>query len=509
MDYIVLDIEFNGRKFTSDKPMEVIEIGAVRLDDKLRRVDEFSSLVKPVYFAKLNSFIRQKTGIEQAGIDRAPGFPAVIRDFIGWLGRSDSFLLLTWGGEDLKRIIFDTRMHGLDDAYWMSAPYYDLLKGYLRSKGLTNDVSVEAALRDNGFEPGAAAHRALEDAKMTADLFVSVFAGLDMSRTQLFKDTFTNAKERRLIKQWVRTMRSRGGSLEWEPFAAAFLQGKIALDDPRKAAELRECYAAEMAKPAPAKPAKAPDATQRFTNRVGHYVKYRPSYPQQAIDFLYDELGFAEATAIADVGSGTGIFTSLLLDRGSRVYAVEPNDAMREAAERQFADRPGFASRVGTAERTGLDDEAVDRIVCAQSFHWFDQDRTKAEFARVLRPDGIVALVWNNWHSALNPFTTDYEALLNAFGNDYRRVRHTNIQASDFERFFKDGVVHKRTFGNRQQFDLEGVQGRLLSSSYIPMEGEPQYDAMIDELRRIYAKHADENGLVTFDYVTDIYYGEL
>ncbi|MBO9605691.1 MAG: class I SAM-dependent methyltransferase [Paenibacillaceae bacterium] len=264
-----------------------------------------------------------------------------------------------------------------------------------------------------------------------------------------------------------------------------------------------------MAKPAPVKPAKALDSTKRFTSRVGNYVKYRPSYPQQAIDFLYDELGFASASAIADVGSGTGIFTSLLLDRGSRVYAVEPNEAMREAAERQFEDRPGFVSCIGTAEQTGLDDETVDRIVCAQSFHWFDQVKTKAEFARVLRPGGIVALVWNNWHSVLNPFTTDYEALLNNFGNDYQRVRHTNIQASDFERFFKDGVVRKITFGNSQHFDLEGVQGRLLSSSYIPEEGEPQYDAMIEELQRIYAKHADGNGQVAFDYVTDIYYGEL
>ncbi|MDQ0877164.1 inhibitor of KinA sporulation pathway (predicted exonuclease) [Paenibacillus sp. V4I3] len=62
MDYIILDIEFNGRKFASDLPMEVIEIGAVRLDSSLKAIDEFSSLVKPVYFSKLNGFIKKKNG---------------------------------------------------------------------------------------------------------------------------------------------------------------------------------------------------------------------------------------------------------------------------------------------------------------------------------------------------------------------------------------------------------------------------------------------------------------
>ena len=170
MDYIVLDIEFNGRKFASDLPMEVIEIGAVRLDASLNVVDEFTDFIKPVYFAKLNSFIQKKTGIPQESIDTAAGFPKVIRAFLAWLGKSEQPMLVTGGGEDLKRIVLDTRMHKLDDAYWLAIPCFDLLKGFLRVRGLTNDVSVEAALADLGLSSEGSAHRALDDARMTSDI---------------------------------------------------------------------------------------------------------------------------------------------------------------------------------------------------------------------------------------------------------------------------------------------------------------------------------------------------
>lgn len=254
MDYIVLDIEFNGRKFASDLPMEVIEIGAVRLDATLQVKDTFSALVKPVYFAKLNSFIKKKTGIPQEGIDAAPGFPKVIDDFLRWLRQSEEVLFITWGGEDMKRIVFDTRMHKLDDTYWMAARYFDLLKGYLRYKNVTNDVSVEAALADLGIASEGSAHRALDDARMTAEIFRAVFASMDFERTQQFKDTFSNAKERRMVKNAVRAMRTQKIAPQWELLAEKFLKDKVPLDDPRKVAELRELFEAEIRK-SPQRPA--------------------------------------------------------------------------------------------------------------------------------------------------------------------------------------------------------------------------------------------------------------
>ncbi|MFS0724054.1 exonuclease domain-containing protein [Paenibacillus sp. 1P07SE] len=249
MDYIILDIEFNGRKFASELPMEVIEIGAVRLNSSLEQTGEFSALIKPVYFAKLNSFIKKKTGIPQADIDTASRFPKVIRAFMDWLQESDEPLLVTWGGEDMKRIVLDTRMHKLDDAYWLSVYYYDLLKGYLKCKQLTNDVSVEAAIQELGIPASGSAHRALDDARMTAEIFRSVFSQLDFEQRKQYKDVFSNAKERRIVKNAIRSMHAQKTVPTWELFVSHYGKDKPMLADPRKVAELQVYFAEEAAKP--------------------------------------------------------------------------------------------------------------------------------------------------------------------------------------------------------------------------------------------------------------------
>jgi inhibitor of KinA sporulation pathway (predicted exonuclease) len=248
VNYVILDIEFNGRKFASDLPMEVIEIGAVRLDSQLRQVDEFSALIKPVYFSKLNSFIKKKTGIPQEDIDQAAGFVKVISEFISWLNRSETFLLLTWGGEDLKRIIYDTRMHKLDDAFWMAADYFDLLKGFTRYKNMTNDVSVEGALLDLNIEPSGSAHRALDDARMTSEVFCAIFDKIDFGHTQQFKDVYSNAKERRMVKSAIRSMTLQKIPLTWENLFERYLREKVSLEDPRKLKELQQCFTSELTK---------------------------------------------------------------------------------------------------------------------------------------------------------------------------------------------------------------------------------------------------------------------
>ncbi|WNR46264.1 3'-5' exonuclease [Paenibacillus roseipurpureus] len=250
MDYIILDIEFNGRKFASELPMEVIEIGAVRLDADLQTVDEFSALIKPIYFAKLNPFIKKKTGIPQEDIDVAAGFRTVIANFLTWLGKSQELMLVTWGGEDVKRIVFDTRMHKLDDAYWMAVPYFDLLKGYIRFKNVTNDVSVEAAVADLNIVAEGSAHRALDDARMTADVFRAIYNELDFERKQFYVDMYTNAKERRLIKTAVKTISTQKITPTWELFVEKYFADKIEAADDKKVAEMQTLFAAEVAKKA-------------------------------------------------------------------------------------------------------------------------------------------------------------------------------------------------------------------------------------------------------------------
>src|ERR1700740_1992061 len=113
------------------------------------------------------------------------------------------------------------------------------------------------------------------------------------------------------------------------------------------------------------------DATQRFTSRVANYVRYRPGYPAEVLDLLQRECGLTTDSIVADVASGTGIFTRMLLEHGNRVFGVEPNAEMRRAGEEFLSTYPNFTSVTGTAEATTLEPRSVDFVTAAQAGHWF------------------------------------------------------------------------------------------------------------------------------------------
>lgn len=248
-----------------------------------------------------------------------------------------------------------------------------------------------------------------------------------------------------------------------------------------------------------------PAPEQRFSDRVENYARYRPSYPQEVIEMLQRVAALTPQSIIADVGSGTGISAELFLRFGYAVHAVEPNREMREAAERLLGGYPGFHSVSGSAQATTLADQSVDLIVAAQAFHWFNTPETRAEFSRILKPGGQVALIWNERRLDTTPFLRAYEQLLLTFGTDYAKVRHENINSGELSRFFAGPYV-TLTFPNEQHFDFEGLKGRLLSSSYAPAEGQPNHEAMIAELRHIYDAH-QILGKVGFEYDTQVHIG--
>jgi len=250
------------------------------------------------------------------------------------------------------------------------------------------------------------------------------------------------------------------------------------------------------------------NSKERFSNRVDDYVKYRPTYPSEALDYLYGEVGLRPGCTIADVGSGTGIFSKLLLERGSRVIAVEPNEAMRAASEQTLGGHPNFLAIPGSAESTGLPDRSVAFVVCAQSFHWFDRAAAQTEFRRILEPGGKVVLIWNSRLASGTPFREGYERLLQTYGTDYKSINHRNISRTMLLSFFKEGTMHEERFTLTQKFDFEGLKGRLLSSSYSPLPGHPNYDSMMKELRELFDRH-NRDGIVPFDYETEIYWGEV
>jgi SAM-dependent methyltransferase len=255
----------------------------------------------------------------------------------------------------------------------------------------------------------------------------------------------------------------------------------------------------------------ASDATSRFSDRVDDYVKYRPSYPPAVIDAIESRAGLRAGARIADVGSGTGISTRPWLERGYEVFGVEPNDAMRAAAERLLGAYPGFHSVRGTAEATTLPDASMDLVVAAQAFHWFRPEQARAELRRITVPPFRVALVWNE-RLTQGAFLEAYERALLEHAIDYAKVDHRNIDAGAIERFFGGPSgpvpVDRIAFDNAQRFDREGFFGRALSSSYVPQQGHPKHEAMMAALGRVFDAH-QQGGVVELRYRTVLYSGEL
>jgi len=247
--------------------------------------------------------------------------------------------------------------------------------------------------------------------------------------------------------------------------------------------------------------------TARFSDRVENYIRYRPGYPPEVLDLLRAECGFRSSHVVADIASGTGMFTRLLLENGNTVFAVEPNAEMRESGVHQLESYKRLVSVAGTAEATTLGAASVDFVTAAQAAHWFDLPRARAEFVRILRPGGWCVLIWNERLTSSTAFLREYEQLLLTYGTDYEEVRHEKTTAM-IDDFFAPAPCEERVFSLRQQFDYAGVAGRLLSSSYAPLEGHPRYAPMMQELRRIFHAHAVD-GKVEFEYKTRVYYGRL
>ena len=249
------------------------------------------------------------------------------------------------------------------------------------------------------------------------------------------------------------------------------------------------------------------DTIERFSNRVENYVKYRPTYPKQVLDLFRDEMNLQNDSIVADIGSGTGISAKLFLENGNTVFGVEPNEAMREAAENFLQDFPNFKSLDGTAENTDLQNESVDFVIVAQAFHWFDKTKTRKEFKRILRDKGFIALMWNERQLDSTAFLRDYERLLIRFGTDYETVRHENITKETLQDFFQTDFEQK-TFSNVQTVNFEGLKGRMLSSSYMPTAENPNFEQMLKNLESLFAQHS-ENGKIEILYDTKVFYGQI
>ena len=241
--------------------------------------------------------------------------------------------------------------------------------------------------------------------------------------------------------------------------------------------------------------------TSRFSDRAQQYSLYRPEYPRAIIDFLEQNIGLTPNNIIADIGSGTGIFSKLFLKAGYAVSSVEPNDEMRKQAETSLQKYPGFRSVGGTAEATTLPDHTVDLITVAQAFHWFRPAETRKEFERILKASGHVLLVWNILQSN-TPFLKGYTALKETFAQKIEHPHRANLER--IREIFDPAPVTTHNFKQSQQLDIEGLKGHLLSFSTVPLESDHRFSEMMRELERLFEQH-NHQGLIDLEYETKIY----
>jgi SAM-dependent methyltransferase len=251
-----------------------------------------------------------------------------------------------------------------------------------------------------------------------------------------------------------------------------------------------------------------PAPTDRFTGRVDSYRRYRPTYPPAIAELLTRECSLGPASAIADIAAGTGLLSEIFLAAGFDVTAVEPNAEMRAACATLQPTYPKLKIVDATAEATTLPDRSIDLITVAQAMHWFHLPRARAEFTRILRPGGWCAVLYNNRRPGGDPFHEAYEQLLLEFGIDYVAVKQQHLGRKRLAAFFAPAPMQCVTIPNPQPLTLEALEGRLLSSSYIPQPGHPRFPAMRTALAQLFTE-TQQNGVVTMHHDCVLCYGHL
>ncbi len=247
--------------------------------------------------------------------------------------------------------------------------------------------------------------------------------------------------------------------------------------------------------------------TEKFTGKASIYEKYRPEYPKAFIDYLYRDMGFNTSSVIADIGSGTGIMSKQLLDRGSIVYGVEPNEDMRKKAENTLNHYGNYTSIAGTAENTMLSDKFADFITVAQAFHWFDVIAFKRECARILKPEGLVVLVWNS-RVVDSAQVMENAEVCKKYCPEFKGFSGGTEGMTERISDFFNSSYQELCFENNISYDLEGFIGRNLSASYAPTEKQPGFDEFVKAIIKLFDKYS-VNGRLTLPNLTRCYIGKV
>lgn len=245
------------------------------------------------------------------------------------------------------------------------------------------------------------------------------------------------------------------------------------------------------------------DFSERFSGKAQDYIRYRPKYPAAMRDLLILETGLLPTDCVADIGSGTGISSEIFTENGNTVYAVEPNDDMRNAAEMLFRDEPKFISIKGSAEHTTLADKSIDLVFAGTAFHWFDIPETRKEFNRILKNDGHIVISWNH-RDLESPLQKKLEEII---GRHLEKIKKAENQkeGKSIKEFFGDQEFKHTILKNTQQFTFPELMGRMRSSSYFPPKQDALYNILETEITEVF-RTFEHNGKINFNYKTHIYW---
>ena len=243
--------------------------------------------------------------------------------------------------------------------------------------------------------------------------------------------------------------------------------------------------------------------TERFTGKAEAYDRARPDYPAEALACIREQCRLAAGSVVADIGAGTGKLTRMLLEDGFRVHAVEPNDAMRAALQARLGHSPTLRIVGAPAEATTLEDHCVDAITVAQAFHWFDHAACKIEFARILKPGGKAALLWNN-RDKDQPLTRAHGELMLKC-----RVREAvSIEKPHelYDSFFRSHEIFR--FAYTQYLDEAALLALTFSRSYSPGPEDSEYADLESAVKNLFAKY-QKDGVAAYCYRTAVVIGEV
>ncbi len=246
------------------------------------------------------------------------------------------------------------------------------------------------------------------------------------------------------------------------------------------------------------------DPLRRFSNRAAEYHN-RPQYAEKLLHFLQVTYVLGRRSVVADVGSGTGYLTRLLLRSGCRVYAVEPNAEMRAVAESELGGQPGFTSLAGQAEQLPLEDGSVDAVTVGQALHWFNVEEARAEFLRVLRPNGWCIVADNRAMEDANDLTRAAEDICKRYFQDIGKAAEPPAKVLEL---FREYGFNTLRIPNPYICDEETYVSGFLNSSLAPEPGSPNRERAASEVRALFARFAMD-GRIVLPFETVAYHGRL